>query len=226
VRDLLLPFPWRRFAALALIFGAAITAAQAQETDSLQLGPPATLVVLGDLSAPAAEARIGDILFQRVVELATGRSYDVRATPTIITGTDSAGAIDLSDVRISQLLAGLPLEEIELVVAVFFRTERSTLLIQFALFDPDRTTILGGVLTRARTGLTLFTTVERAVAELAPILDQYLITRAIQRPDLDTIDSIAMQGTQEDVLISFAGIAALMSGGIGGHATAPIDTNG
>ena len=200
----------RRTLAAALWLAAALAGAQAGQQAGVVAGPPATLVVLGDLSVGGSEQRIADILFQRVSELASGRGYDVRAEPTLVQSgspgsAGGGGSVDLTDVRVSQLLVGAVPGDIELVVAVFYRVERTALLIQFALYDPARQTILGGVLTRARTGLTLFTTVERAVAEMAPILDQYLVTRAIQRPETDTVDSILVRGGQEDVLISFAG---------------------
>jgi hypothetical protein len=99
--------------------------------------------------------------------------------------------------RISYLLRGVDAGGASVVVAAFYLTQGDTLVIQFALYDPVVRTVLGGVLTRARKGLTLFASVSAAEEEFAPAIQRYVAGGYQTEPPTGIVQRIVVTGPQE-----------------------------
>jgi hypothetical protein len=85
----------------------------------------------------------------------------------------------------------------DVVVAAFYLVQGDTLVIQFALYDPKVKTMLGGVLTRARKGLTLFATVSEAVTQFGPAIQRYVQGGYQVEPPTGIVERIEVTGPQD-----------------------------
>ena len=197
-------------AALALAAAPAAAQEAATETAAVTLAPPVTLIYLADLSSEDAGERIRDILLTRVTErlVASGLAPLDRPVVGAAAVAPPGGVqipLSVDDVRIGTLVSLDVPEDVEMVLACFYRVSGSEMLIQFTLYNPREETVLGGVLTRARTGLTVFTSVDRSVAELEEPLARYLKLRAEYKPPVGVVEKISVSSPLEDMGISFAG---------------------
>ncbi|HET6451112.1 MAG TPA: hypothetical protein VFI08_07355, partial [Spirochaetia bacterium] len=85
----------------------------------------------------------------------------------------------------------------DLIVAAFYLVEGDGLTIQFALYDPAVKVVLGGVLTRARKGLTVFASVSDAVTEFRPAVARYREGGYKVEPPSGIVQRIVVSGPQE-----------------------------
>lgn len=100
---------------------------------------------------------------------------------------------------------GLP-DNLDLLVATFFRLDGDAIIVQFVLIDPLADIVVGGALSRRRAGLTISTSVEEVIADLRPSLDRWEADRNLLRrgPPPDKVERIIVTGRQEDVSVRFA----------------------
>jgi len=113
----------------------------------------------------------------------------------LATGADQPKIPD--EQRVSYLLRGLDAGDTDVVVAAFYLVQGDTLVIQFALYDPKVRTMLGGVLTRARKGLTLFASVSEAVTQFGPAIQRYVQGGYQVQPPAGIVERIEVTGPQD-----------------------------
>ncbi len=99
--------------------------------------------------------------------------------------------------RVSYLLRGVNAAGANVVVAAFYLVQGDTLIIQFALYDPTVRTMLGGVLTTARKGLTLFDSVSEAVKQFEPAIQRYVRGGYQVEPPTGIVERIEVSGPPE-----------------------------
>lgn len=99
--------------------------------------------------------------------------------------------------RISRLLSRVDSADADIIVAAFYLAEGDELTIQFALYDPAVKVVLGGVLTRARKGLTVFSSLSAAVEEFEPAVKRYMDGRYVYDPPKGLVERITVSGPQE-----------------------------
>ena len=99
--------------------------------------------------------------------------------------------------RVSHLLAGVDARGADVIVAAFYLAEGEALTIQFALYDPAVKVVLGGVLTRARKGLTVFASASSAVGDFEPAVKRYVEGGYRVDPPTGLVERIVVSGPQE-----------------------------
>ncbi|WP_455382694.1 hypothetical protein [Salinispira pacifica] len=166
-----------------------------------QVQAPLAVVYVQDLTPSEMGDRIRDILKTRVAEKLESYHLRLVAEPVLVDTPDTGEA----DIRIQPLLAQSLPPEADLVVASVFRIRQTAVDIQFILLDPKQKTVLGGVLSRARTGLTVFTSVDAAVNDLDPVLEQYVSNRYQYKPPEGVVEKITLRGGVEGAQVFFAG---------------------
>lgn len=98
--------------------------------------------------------------------------------------------------RVTRLLSGLE-SEADVIAAAFYLLEESQLFVQFSLYDPASDVVLGGVLTRSRRGLTLFTSVDEAVDAFIPVVERYVEGDYLFEPPPGLVERVTIFGPQE-----------------------------
>lgn len=198
VRTLALTFGLSLFTLLASPSFAQTPAAAGPRT----AGPPVEAIIyVQNLTPGELGKRISDILVTRIAgKFAAFNLHEISA-PILTEGTET----DETDIRVQPLLAQRVPAATDLVVAAIFRIKTTAVDIQFILLDPKQKTVLGGVLSRARTGLTVFTSVDAAVNDLDPVLTRYLANRYEYRPPKGVVESITLKSGLEGEEVFFAG---------------------
>ncbi len=158
-------------------------------------------IVTRDLSPETGQESVGSLLSLRLSVELEGRGYDL---VELEEGGDRPG--DASDPRVTLLDLGEVSTETDLVVIAFYRVEGGTIVIQFVLVDPLVDIVVGGVLTRQRTGINISTSVVDAIEELRPSLERWESDRSLLRtgPPPGTVERLVVRGSQEDVSVRFA----------------------
>ena len=106
--------------------------------------------------------------------------------------------------RVSYLLRAIPAASIDVIAAAFYLEEGDELTIQFTLYDPAVKTILGGVLTRARKGLTLFASVGDAVSQFKPVIQRYVQGGYKVEAPTGIVERVQVAGPPEGSRVVFA----------------------
>ena len=106
--------------------------------------------------------------------------------------------------RVSYLLRTIPANGIDVIASAFYLAEGDELTIQFALYDPAVKTVLGGVLTRARKGLTLFASVGDAVSQFKPVIQRYVEGGYRVEPPTGIVERVQVSGPPEGSRVIFA----------------------
>ena len=181
-----------------------VTPLSAQIPDDGDRPAPVTLMFMGDLSSEPAPGRIRDVVFERLRDRLDSFGFDLSVEPIFEHRPESTD-LDRFDVRIAQTIGTSISDEVDLVVAAFYRLEGDQLAIQMTLYDPRERTVVGGIFSRARTGLTLFTTVDRAIAEIDETLARYIDERYEYRPPSGIVESIVVRSPAEGADVLFAG---------------------
>lgn len=199
---------------LLLTFVGPLSAAQTGERAGAtgRTGTPIEAVIyVQDLTPGEQGNRIRDVLVTRIAGKFAAFGLHEAAAPVLVEGPGSEGA----DIRVQPLLAQRVAPAADLVVAAIFRIQSGVADIQFILLDPKQRTVLGGVLSRARTGLTVLTSVDAAVNDLDPVLQRYRTNRyEYHRPE-GVVESIILTGTLEGEEVFFAGRdVGRISGGV------------
>lgn len=157
---------------------------------------------MAPLAAAARDALVEDILASELA--AALQNAGITVAPgrlTLSTGADQPRIPD--EERVSYLLRGLDAAGTDVVVAAFYLVQGDTLVIQFALYDPKVRTMLGGVLTRARKGLTLFASVSEAVTQFGPAIQRYVQGGYQVEPPTGIVERIEVSGPQEGSRVAF-----------------------
>ncbi len=177
----------RRLTLLVVVLATVPTllfAAEAGRTAALFMAP---------LAAGAEDPLVEDILSSELG--AALQSSGIAVAPRRLSLATGPGQPRLPDEqRVSYLLRGLDAGGVSVVVAAFYLVQGETLVIQFALYDPAVRTMLGGVLTRARKGLTLFASVSEAVKQFAPAIQRYVQGGYQVEPPTGIVERIQVSG--------------------------------
>ncbi len=148
---------------------------------------------MAPLSANAGDPLVEDILASELG--AALQAAGIAVAPGRLALAKGADQPRLPDEqRVSYLLRGLNAGGVSVVVAAFYLVQGDTLVIQFALYDPAVRTMLGGVLTRARKGLTLFASVSEAVKQFAPAIQRYVAGGYQVEPPSGIVERIQVSG--------------------------------
>jgi hypothetical protein len=151
---------------------------------------------IASLDASTADTLVEDILASALTKRLEASGISVAADRLALSAGQDAPKLPDED-RISYLLRGVDAGSANVVAAVFYLTQADTLVIQFALYDPVVHTVLGGVLTRARKGLTLFASVTAAEEEFAPSIQRYVAGGYETEPPTGIVQRITVTGPQE-----------------------------
>ena len=158
-------------------------------------------IVTRDLSPEAGQESVGSLITLRLQLELEGRGYDLIELEDTgdIRGTTS-------DPRVTLLDFGDLSADTDLVVIAFYRVEGDAIVIQFVLVDPVVDIVVGGILTRQRTGINISTSVVGAIEDLRPSLVRWESDRSLLRtgPPPDTVERLVVFGPQEDVRVRFA----------------------
>lgn len=186
-----------------LIFAVVAAAVTAQTTaqKTAQTAPVEAVIYVQDLTPGTLGDRIRDILVTRIADKFAAFNLHQVAEPILVDASQTANA----DFRVEPLLAQKLPAATDLVVAAIFKIQATSVDIQFILLDPKQKNVLGGVLSRARTGLTVFTSVDSAVNDLDPVLKQYVTNRYEYRPPQGVVDTITLESSLEGEEVYFAG---------------------
>ncbi len=115
-----------------------------------------------------------------------------------IAGTHSADPLPVpAERRLAAILASLDSSGADLVIGAFFLNTDGQFFVQFILYDPTVNVPLGGVLARARQGLTVFAGVEAAVADLEPVVERYLSGEHLADEPEGIVRSVLVRGGGE-----------------------------
>ena len=151
---------------------------------------------LAPLATAAKDSLVEDILASELGTALQGHGITVAARRlSLATGPDQPRLPD--EQRISYLLRGLDAGGVSVVIAAFYLVQGDALIIQFALYDPAARTMLGGILTRARKGLTLFPSVAEAVKQFDPAIQRYVQGGYEAEPPKGIVERIQVSGPQD-----------------------------
>jgi len=196
---------YRGLAVGLLLFFVMTGVAVAQST------PAQAVIYVQDLTPGDLGNRIRDILVTRIADKFEAFNLRAIGDPILVDTPEAESA----DFRVQPLLAQKVPAATDLVVAAIFRIQSSAVDIQFILVDPKQKNVLGGVLSRARTGLTVFTSVDAAVNDLDPVLTQYVTNRYQYQPPQGVVETITLEGGREGEEVFFAGRdVGKVSGGV------------
>jgi hypothetical protein len=191
-----------------LLRGLAIAAAAALALCAPALAQNATAargraaaVVVESLSPEAADPLIARILTSGLDEALSTRG--IRVAPAAAAAAGAAAAQLPDEQRVSRVLGARKPEGVDVVVAAFYLNERDQLFVQFVLYDPAIDTVLGGVLTRARQGLTVFESVSAAVADFDPIIRRYIEGGYYAAKPAGLVESITITGATRGADVFF-----------------------
>lgn len=161
----------------------------------------------------------GDPLIEDIVVSTLTATLDRFAIPVLgeplrPTASGASGPSAPEEARIARLLAEVDPEGAAVVAAVFYLLDGDQIILQYALYDPEVDTVLGGVLTRAQTGPTIFTSVEDAAADFAPAIERYASGRYRVETPPGVVERIVVSGPQEgsDVFIISGGVGRIAGG--------------
>lgn len=134
---------------------------------------------------------------------------------TLLAEAASGDAADApAEARIEELLASVDPVGVDVIAAVFYLIDGEQLILQYTLYDPAVDTVLGGVLTRARTGATIFTGVEDAALEFEPAIARYVAGRYQVETPPGIVERIIVRGPQEgSTVYIISALAGTISGG-------------
>lgn len=173
---------------------------------------PRALLYFIDLSAQEIDSVVRDVLVNRLTQEMRDLEFPTtdeplfvhRPVPTEIVDPNT-GETNSGTIRPKDFFADLPYPDVTIIVAVFYRLEGSSLLIQFALYDPITGTGVGGLFVRARAGLTLFNSVNDAINELRPVLEDYMQHPYEYVQPQGRVERIHVTSNQEQIQVFFAG---------------------
>ncbi|MFW6249651.1 MAG: hypothetical protein ACOC47_00995 [Alkalispirochaetaceae bacterium] len=188
---------WRIFALLMPALVAATAAAQAGDGAVGRrvavavgaIGEEGTEVIAGIL-----ETELGDTLERR----------DLTVVETVSDDAFAEAGISLpSESRMSTALGALGPFDADILVGAFYLPVEQELFVQFVLYDPAVETVIGGVLTRSRSGLTVFDSVGGALEEFEPVLDRYLAGGYFADDPENLVESITLTGATDGARVFF-----------------------
>ncbi len=161
--------------------------AQAQHQAALMVAP---------LNPQARDALLEDILGTELSAMLGNSEITVASARLALPAGADQPSLPTEE-RISKLLAGVDAAGADLIVVAIYLMEGDELTIQFALYDPAVKVVLGGVLTRARKGLTVFASVSAAVAEFEPAVKRYVEGGYRVNPPSGQVERIIVSGPQD-----------------------------
>jgi hypothetical protein len=160
-----------------------------------QAGRKAAILV-SSLRSGSKDSLTEDILVSELTVMLRNQGISVQAGRlSLPSGADRPRPPD--EQRISRLLAGIDPQGANVVVATFYLMDGEQLTIQFALYDPVVEIVLGGVITRARKGLTVFTSVSSAVADFQPAVKRYVEGGYDVELPAGLVERIVVKGPQD-----------------------------
>jgi len=159
-------------------------------------------LLMAPLSTEARDPLVEDILASELTTVLQNAGLTV--APRRLTVPQGADKPQLpQEQRISYLLRGVDATGTDVIVAAFYLAQGEELIIQFALYDPAVHTMLGGVLTRARKGLTLFASVTAAVGDFGPAIKRYVEGGYRVEPPSGIVERITVTGPPEGSRVTF-----------------------
>ena len=159
-------------------------------------------LLMAPLSTGARDPLVEDILSSELTTVLQNSGLTVAAGRLAVPqGADQPRLPQ--EQRISYLLRGVDATGNDVIIAAFYLAQGEELIIQFALYDPAVHTMLGGVLTRARKGLTLFASVTAAVADFGPAIKRYVEGGYRVEPPSGIVERIAVSGPPEGSRVTF-----------------------
>ncbi len=183
---------------------------------------PRTLLYFIDVSRQPTEQFIRDVIEQRLREEAEKLGFLVEDESIFVyqnvpdSAVNENGEVNSSSLRPRDFYSQIPNDDIDIMIATFFSLQGNALLIQFSLVDPVTDVGVGGLFTRGRAGLTLFSTVNDAVTELSSVLADYVDTRYVYVEQEGKVEEIFVESRQEQVAVFFAGreVGQISEGGL------------
>ncbi len=187
--------------ACMIVVALALPAALAAQEDVLSAPADSRVVVVVEsLEQTEPDSLTSRILVSNIADLLTGYGFEYRTAQL----TRDEGFAELPDERrISTILGGVDTDAGEIVIGVFFLAAQNQLFVQFVLYDPQVNTVLGGVLTRSRQGLTVFDSVAAAIEDFRPVIERYISGEYIALERTGLVESITVEGGTEGAGVFF-----------------------
>lgn len=147
-----------------------------------------------DLTAQIFISGVGDLL----------EAYDLELGPILQNEQIRSAGLELpAERRISQILGGVDSGDANVVIGVFFLSADNQLFVQFVLYDAQVDTVLGGVLTRSRQGLTVFAGVQSALGDFEAVIQRFVAGGYFAEEPEGLVESITVTGAAEGAEILF-----------------------
>ncbi len=158
------------------------------------------LVVVAPLDETVADSVTSRILRTGIEQMLE------RNGMTVVAGAEPAAVAPSrvpSERRMTPILGSVEGHGAGLILGAFFLNADEQFFVQFVLYDPTVNVPLGGVLARARQGLTVFAGVETAVADLEPVVERYLAGEYFAEEPEGLVESVLVRGGSESADVFF-----------------------
>ncbi|MFP4510895.1 MAG: hypothetical protein ACLFNQ_12305 [Spirochaetaceae bacterium] len=192
--------PSRRFTIVVVLFVVTLASGYAQSP----LDDPGENRTVLVLIAPLGDT-VDDVVTPRILRTSIEQML-VQKGLTAVAG-DLSPTIDPgrvpSERRTTAILGSVDSTDAGLIIGAFFLNTDGQFFVQFVLYDPTVNAPLGGVLARARQGLTVFAGVEAAVADLEPVVDRYLAGEYFAEEPEGLVESVLVRGATESADVFF-----------------------
>lgn len=175
---------------------------------------PNTGMYFFDLSdAPIAEA-ISTSIISRVSEEIDILGFPLVNEAALIYKGGTDGEISVDDFRLSSFFSDIEFGDAEIIIATFFAVRGSNIFIQYNIYDVRTGIDIGGLVSRARTGPTLFTSTNDAVLALSEYLQDFIKNPYEYKSLAGKVEEIFLTGRQEGVDVFFAdqGVGTIAAG--------------
>ena len=146
---------------------------------------------------------VSALLVRRLTAELVARGYEI-----VDLGSDAHAGGDPGEPRVTSVSVGAVPDDLDVIVAAFYRLDGDAIVVQFVLADPVADIVVGGVLSRQRAGLTISTSVDAAIDDLRPSLDRWERDRDTLRRGMpaDRVERIFVYGPQDGVRVRFAAL--------------------
>lgn len=160
---------------------------------------PNTGMYFFDLSdTPIAEA-VSTAIITRVSEEIDILGFPLVNEPTLIYKGGTGGEISVDDFRLRSFFSDIDFGDAEIIIATFYAVQGSNIFIQYNIYDVSTGIDIGGFVSRARTGPTLFTSTNDAVLALSEYLQDFIENPYEYTEAIGKVEEIFLTGQQEGV---------------------------
>lgn len=165
---------------------------------------PNTGMYFFDLSDTPIAEEVSTAIIARVSEEIDILGFPLVNEPVLIYEGGTGGEISVDDFRLSSFFSDIEFGDAEIIIATFYAVQGSNIFIQYNIYDVRTNIDIGGFVSRARTGPTLFTSTNAAALALGEYLQDFIENPYEYTTATGKVEEIFLTGRQEGVDIFFA----------------------